>query len=1165
MGKPPPKPGGCLKGKKKNSGVGVDFKRIKAKVGKKLKKAANETNVSFKSAVINLPAQTVQAEKDGIAVNHQNLTLSELLVQTGHYSEKARKAALSGLCDLFAKHPQELPQNTHAFFTKVTERVADGDAGVRQALRVLLSEHAFNKLPPGAIRPFMPVLMAHVASAMTNLNMNVRLDALNFLGVLMDYVPQLVVAGFLSTCLEHFCDLLSQAHRGRSVTSQSISALNKVVVALNAFLRRAFPAGVHGGGPGSGGAAAGAGPGPSSSAAAAAAGSSDSRSVRAGPASRSATAAAAGAGVLMGCRLEWPPEPAPMPNKRLRGARPVVLVPVVAASAAAPRVDVLQGPIGNSGGSKFNGSGKRSANGAALLASASGGARAASAKPASKQAPSADASKHSAADSASSKGGVDGSGDTAALTRRLLSLLFEVWAECGPAKTVASPELEPLQAMTGILSASVSLTNNLLMKRVSVAAAEGGDAGGTQPLSSLDLDALAWVSELALRRVPPHFPALVPSVKPSAGVSDALVAYNLVGSQLLGLLLPVPAHLAAQAAHQAQQQQARHAPQQHEHQAGSGVDAVTPPAWASRLLYFYCGVLERGEVVPAGGGLSELSSLTGATTNASYLSVLRCVSAALPYVPASSAAALMGAVQALCDRVAARSPVRAACVRLQYALMAAVRVGHLRSIDGARLGAWLDPLPKLLWELGDSAADTSDLCLRMLLDAGRFTARGEAYAAGGGGAQSLRCALDAMQPRLAPLFCVHMPAQAGSKAGGTAQLAQLAQPAAACCAGCGACGAAVSSARAAVTAARERACGAPAPAPMVLLPGPVAKLPLETQLLAVDLVYHLGALNAALLKALAAAVHDARVLSRLDVALRLLDITLARMGAEHEEPAAAAAWAHTLLFTDGGSSSQQQHPSGSGSGSDAAWARTRAVTDAVCRALPGWAPMGSTLRLMGPQLGPLLAGGSAGLGDQQRYSLVRLAAAAVASDNGMQGATATTPACLPAAVQSALPSVVMDLFASRLVHGHAEGAALGGADASGAFGAGVGGSAAATAVAALVLPTALLAAQPEALLLPLMAHASAWGSCAGCVSGGEHGGPCMLARFRASAMLLQQLLGCRPLQPALLLHSDRAAAAVASLVAHGQQHPQLSGNSSCRAACSRLEQASVDVLPAMKK
>jgi len=38
------------KGGKKNAGVGVDFKRIKHKVGKKLKKAQNETVTTFKSA-----------------------------------------------------------------------------------------------------------------------------------------------------------------------------------------------------------------------------------------------------------------------------------------------------------------------------------------------------------------------------------------------------------------------------------------------------------------------------------------------------------------------------------------------------------------------------------------------------------------------------------------------------------------------------------------------------------------------------------------------------------------------------------------------------------------------------------------------------------------------------------------------------------------------------------------------------------------------------------------------------------------------------------------------------------------------------------------------------------------------------------------------------------
>lgn len=77
MGKPGGKPGGGGKsgGKKgKNPGVGVDFKRVKSKVGKKLRRAPNDTDVSFKSRSINLPGQSVAQDK-GTAVNFQNLTL----------------------------------------------------------------------------------------------------------------------------------------------------------------------------------------------------------------------------------------------------------------------------------------------------------------------------------------------------------------------------------------------------------------------------------------------------------------------------------------------------------------------------------------------------------------------------------------------------------------------------------------------------------------------------------------------------------------------------------------------------------------------------------------------------------------------------------------------------------------------------------------------------------------------------------------------------------------------------------------------------------------------------------------------------------------------------------------------------------------------------------
>lgn len=68
------------KGKTKNPGVGVDFKRVKHKVGKKLAKAKNDTDVSFKSRSINLPAQVQVADKEGVAVNFQKLTLKVCLI-----------------------------------------------------------------------------------------------------------------------------------------------------------------------------------------------------------------------------------------------------------------------------------------------------------------------------------------------------------------------------------------------------------------------------------------------------------------------------------------------------------------------------------------------------------------------------------------------------------------------------------------------------------------------------------------------------------------------------------------------------------------------------------------------------------------------------------------------------------------------------------------------------------------------------------------------------------------------------------------------------------------------------------------------------------------------------------------------------------------------------
>lgn len=55
----------------------------RAQVGKKLPRAQNDTDTSFKSRAISLGEQSLAADRAGQAVSGRNLTLKELLGQVG--------------------------------------------------------------------------------------------------------------------------------------------------------------------------------------------------------------------------------------------------------------------------------------------------------------------------------------------------------------------------------------------------------------------------------------------------------------------------------------------------------------------------------------------------------------------------------------------------------------------------------------------------------------------------------------------------------------------------------------------------------------------------------------------------------------------------------------------------------------------------------------------------------------------------------------------------------------------------------------------------------------------------------------------------------------------------------------------------------------------------
>lgn len=140
--------------KRKNPGVGIDFKKAKykaradvarrrvvahtapAQVGRSVPKGANETDVSFKARSITLPQQGVAQDKaSAAALTAKNQSVKvrpplcpggrtppplhqDLLRQCGHYNERMRKDALLGLADLMQQYPHECQRHTAQLIDK---------------------------------------------------------------------------------------------------------------------------------------------------------------------------------------------------------------------------------------------------------------------------------------------------------------------------------------------------------------------------------------------------------------------------------------------------------------------------------------------------------------------------------------------------------------------------------------------------------------------------------------------------------------------------------------------------------------------------------------------------------------------------------------------------------------------------------------------------------------------------------------------------------------------------------------------------------------------------------------------------------------------------------------------------------------------------------------
>ncbi|KAK1438756.1 hypothetical protein QVD17_04566 [Tagetes erecta] len=188
---------------------GVDFKKIKRKVGRKLPPPKNTTNTEVKSKAIILPEQSFVSEKVGLAVSKKGLTLKELLQQTSHHNAKVRRDALIGIRDIFLNHPAELKMHRLTVIEKLRERMSDEDKVVRETLFQLLKAVIFPACKEDNQGTFISLMMAYVFNAMTHLAIDVRLMAFKFFDLVVQNYP-LSFSMYADKIIQHYKEILQK-------------------------------------------------------------------------------------------------------------------------------------------------------------------------------------------------------------------------------------------------------------------------------------------------------------------------------------------------------------------------------------------------------------------------------------------------------------------------------------------------------------------------------------------------------------------------------------------------------------------------------------------------------------------------------------------------------------------------------------------------------------------------------------------------------------------------------------------------------------------------------------------------------------------------------------------------------------------------------------------
>jgi hypothetical protein len=194
-----------------------DFKRIKAKVGKRTPKSANVTETSFKAASLHVAGQLIDRSQAPITIvsSTRGNTMFDLSAQLGHPAAAVRLSAIKGLGDIARNHsPYLLRPHLSILVPTCAKSWVDEDDEVRTAGLSAFGE-LIGQQNYSSIRPFVLLIISYFTSALHSLDSQMRVDGARAVNLVSSLHPRLLTP-FVSKLLRPFVGLLTDRNKLKS-------------------------------------------------------------------------------------------------------------------------------------------------------------------------------------------------------------------------------------------------------------------------------------------------------------------------------------------------------------------------------------------------------------------------------------------------------------------------------------------------------------------------------------------------------------------------------------------------------------------------------------------------------------------------------------------------------------------------------------------------------------------------------------------------------------------------------------------------------------------------------------------------------------------------------------------------------------------------------------